>query len=160
MKTAVVLTVAVLANSLGTVCLSKGMKQFEDVESLRGGELVRAAFQGITNPWVLVGVVLLAGFLACYMAALSWADLSFVLPATAPGYILTVFFSSIFLNETISPARWAGTLLIVAGTWLVARTYSSRTESEQIGMAQRAPQGFGKISADPRTRVAGENRID
>ena len=130
MKTTVVLTAEVLANSLGTVCLSKGMKQFPDIDGLRGGELVQAVLHGIANPWVLVGVVLLAGFLACYMAALSWADLSFVLPATAPGYILTVFFSSIFLNETISPARWAGTLLIVAGTWLVARTYSSRTAPE------------------------------
>ena len=130
MKTAVVLTVAVLANSLGTVCLSKGMKQFENVDGLRGGELVQVIFYGIANPWVLVGVVLLAVFLASYMAALSWADLSFVLPATAPGYILTVFFSSIFLSETISPTRWAGTLLIVAGTWLVARTYSSRTAPE------------------------------
>ncbi len=130
MKTAVVLTVAVLANSLGTVCLSKGMKQFGDVDGLRGGELVQAIFYGVANPWVLVGVVLLAVFLACYMAALSWADLSFVLPATAPGYILTVFFSSIFLSETISPVRWAGTLLIVAGAWLVARTYSSRTAPE------------------------------
>jgi len=130
MKTAVVLTVAVLANSLGTVCLSKGMKQFENVDGLRGGELVQVIFYGIANPWVLVGVVLLAVFLASYMAALSWADLSFVLPATAPGYILTVFFSSIFLSETISPTRWAGTLLIVAGTWLVARTYASRTAPE------------------------------
>ncbi len=130
MKTAVVLTVAVLANSLGTVCLSKGMKQFENVDGLRGGELVQVIFYGIANPWVLFGVVLLAVFLASYMAALSWADLSFVLPATAPGYILTVFFSSIFLSETISPTRWAGTLLIVAGTWLVARTYASRTAPE------------------------------
>jgi len=128
MKTPVVLSVAVVANSVGSVCLSKGMKAFPVLATTGPAWLLDAAGQVLSNPWIILGVFLLIIFLACYMAALSWADLSFVLPATAPGYILTAILARIFLQEDISPLRWAGTVLIVVGTWLVARTYSPQTE--------------------------------
>ena len=70
------------------------------------------------------GVILLIIFLSAYMTALSWADLSFVLPATAPAYILTVFLAKVYLQETVTPARWAGTTLIIVGTCLVARSFA------------------------------------
>ena len=124
MKTAVVLSVAVVANSVGSVCLARGMKSFPALDAAGAAWLFQAAAQVLSNPWIILGVFLLIIFLAAYMAALSWADLSFVLPATAPGYILTAILSRIFLQEDISPLRWAGTILIVAGTWLVARTYT------------------------------------
>ncbi|MGH9782891.1 MAG: EamA family transporter [Terriglobia bacterium] len=125
MKTPVVLSVAVVANSVGSVCLARGMKTFEAPEAAGAAWLLQAAAQVVSNPWIILGVFLLIIFLASYMAALSWADLSFVLPATAPGYILTAILARIFLQEEISPLRWAGTVLIVTGTWLVARTYSA-----------------------------------
>ena len=125
MKTPVVLSVAVLANSLGSVCLGKGMKNFQAPGTAGVGWLLEAAAQVLFNPWIILGILLLFVFLGAYLSALSWSDLSFVLPATAPGYILTAIFSRIFLHEEISPTRWAGTALIVAGTWLVARTHSA-----------------------------------
>ncbi|HEY2982308.1 MAG TPA: EamA family transporter [Anaerolineales bacterium] len=125
MKTAAVLTVAVVANSLGNVCLSKGMRGFA-AEAGGGAWAISIVRHAVTDPWVIVGVLLLVIFLSCYLMALSWADLSFVLPATAPAYILTAIFSKVFLNEVISAPRWAGTFLIVAGTCLVARTYTPR----------------------------------
>ena len=141
MKTPVVLSVAVVANSVGSVCLSKGMKTFRAPEAEGVAWLLQAAGQVLSNPWVIVGVFLLIVFLACYMAALSWADLRFVLPATAPGYILTAILARIFLQEEISPLRWAGTVLIVTGTWLVARTYAVpravRAEAEESAELSR-----------------------
>jgi len=127
MKTAVVLTIAVLANSLGNVFLSKGMQGF-DADVSAAGWLPQAARHVFTNPWMIAGVLLLIVFLSAYLTALSWADLSYVLPATAPAYILTAVLAVIFLKETISPVRWAGTLLIMAGTFLVARTQPSTSQ--------------------------------
>ena len=124
MKPPVVLSVAVVANSVGSVCLARGMKTFPALDSTGAAWLFDAAALVLSNPWIIVGILLLIIFLSAYMAALSWADLSFVLPATAPGYVLTAILSRVFLEEQISPLRWAGTILIVAGTWLVARTYS------------------------------------
>ena len=124
--TGLVLSVAVVANSVGSVFLSKGMKQFNGDGAAGAAWLLDFSWHAATSPWVVFGVLLLVVFLVSYLAALSQADLSFVLPATAPAYILTAGLSSVFLNETITPSRWAGTFLIVLGTCLVARTLHSR----------------------------------
>jgi uncharacterized membrane protein len=124
MKTAVALAVAIVANSLGNLCLSKGMKQYGNGEPLSGAWLIETGYHVVSNGWLILGVLLLLVFLAAYLTALSWADLSFVLPATAPAYLLTSAMSKFFLHETVSPVRWVGTLLIVTGTSLVARTYT------------------------------------
>lgn len=133
MKTPVVLSVAILANSIGSVCLARGMKTFPALDAAGLDWLLQSAALVLSNPWIITGILLLITFLAAYMAALSWADLSFVLPATAPGYILTAILSRFFLQEEISPLRWAGTILIVVGTWLVARTYSPGSEASTAG---------------------------
>jgi uncharacterized membrane protein len=56
------------------------------------------------------------------IALLSLADLSFVLPVTALGYVIAVFLGKVFLHETVSHQRWLGTLLIFAGAALVGST--------------------------------------
>jgi hypothetical protein len=58
---------------------------------------------------------------ASYLTALSWADLTFVLPATAFGNIIVAFLSRFWLHETISPSRWAGIALITLGVGFVAQ---------------------------------------
>jgi drug/metabolite transporter (DMT)-like permease len=71
---------------------------------------------------VWVGTLLLIVFFALFSAALSWADLSFVLPATAFGYVLNVAAGYYFLNETVSPRRWAGAVIITLGVLFVSRS--------------------------------------
>lgn len=56
------------------------------------------------------------------MALLSWADLSYVLPVTSVGYVLVALAGRFVFGETIGPARWAGTLCIIAGMILVGGT--------------------------------------
>jgi drug/metabolite transporter (DMT)-like permease len=74
------------------------------------------------NPWVVGGIVCLLGFFASYLTALSWADLTFVLPSTAFGYVVVVLLAKFWLHEpgASSPYRWAGILLIVCGVGFVA----------------------------------------
>ena len=79
-----------------------------------------------------VGIALLIVWLLSRMALLSWADLSYVLPLTAIGYIITAVMGRVVLNEQISASRWSGTVLIVAGTALVGMT-DSRTSLEEAG---------------------------
>ena len=135
MRLAVVLTVAIVANSLGNLFLSTGMKQYGASPPLGGPWLLQTAVRVVTNSWLIAGVLLLLIFLGAYLTALSWADLSFVLPATAPAYLLTEGLSRFFLNETVSVTRWAGTVLIVVGTWLVSRTHASSAPSHAIPAA-------------------------
>jgi drug/metabolite transporter (DMT)-like permease len=123
MKTVVVLTIAILANSVGNIFLTLGMRDFNSEASSPVAWFAIASRHVLSDPWMIVGVLLLIVFLVSYMMALSWADLSFVLPATAPAYILTAFLAKIYLHESVTPGRWAGTLLIVAGTILVGRSF-------------------------------------
>ena len=125
MKTAVALTIAILANSVGNLLLSKGMQGFDIAAGSPVAWLRRAAAHTVSDPWMIGGVVLLIIFLSAYLTALSWADLSFVLPATAPAYILTEVLARIYLHEAVSLFRWGGTFMIVVGTCLVARSFGN-----------------------------------
>jgi len=144
MKIIVALAVAILANSFGNLCLDKGMQQYPD-GTMGVLWVIKTGFHVVSNPWMIAGVALLLVFLAAYLTALSWADLSFVLPATAPAYLLNAGISKFFLHEQISATRWAGTILIVMGTWLVARTYSASPTSRpslEEGVRHPARSGF------------------
>src|SRR5262249_14211666 len=109
MKTAVVLIIAILAQAVGNVFLTRGMKAVA-ATTTNGGESLtdtvaqslHVALRAMQSPEVLIGTVLLIVFFALYTAALSWADLSFVLPATAFGYVLNVAAGHYFLNEKVT----------------------------------------------------------
>jgi uncharacterized membrane protein len=71
---------------------------------------------------VAIGVALLIVWTLTHMALLSWADLSYVMPVTAMGYVVTAFAARVFLGESVSIARWIGIVLVTAGVTLVGRT--------------------------------------
>ena len=122
MKTAVVLLLAMLAQAGGDVCLSRGMRLVASANLLEESDIAGLIFLGLTSPAIWLGVGLLAVFFVLYAAALSWADLSFVLPATAFGYVLNVAGGYYFLHEAVTPARWAGSVCICLGVVCVSRS--------------------------------------
>ena len=81
----------------------------------------------------------LLGFFASYLTALSWADLTFVLPSTAFGYIVVAFLARFWLHEPITPYRWAGILLIVCGVGFVANGPSLTLHESQHPADEPAP---------------------
>jgi drug/metabolite transporter (DMT)-like permease len=107
----------ILFNAFGDVSLSYGMKKMGAIHAGRLTDAVAAVF----TPWVVVGILLLLGFFACYLSALSWADLSYVIPATALGYVLIAFLSEWLLGETVTLTRWAGIALVGGGVFVLAR---------------------------------------
>ncbi|MFN7995687.1 MAG: hypothetical protein U0Q18_18905 [Bryobacteraceae bacterium] len=113
----------ILSNLFGNFSLSWGLRQVGRLISLSPWAYVEALF----NPWVALGVSLLIVWLLSHMALLSWADLSYVLPVTSIGYVLSALAGRFFLHEDISNWRWAGILLIVIGVTLVARTAPHRS---------------------------------
>lgn len=76
----------------------------------------------LTNPWIVFGILLLIVWMVAQLSMFTWADLSYVLPVTASYYILTALLSRLFLDERISPTRWAGIVVISLGVMLVAET--------------------------------------
>ena len=74
------------------------------------------------NPFVALGIALLILVTLLRIALLSMADLSFIVPLTATGYIISTLLGKFFLHEQITVARWVGILLIFAGTVIVSST--------------------------------------
>src|ERR1035441_1470060 len=111
----ILLLVAVCA-PLGDSCLSRRMTKLPTISLDGPATLIGAVF----TPWIALGIALLIGFFASYLTALSWADLTYVLPATAFGNVIVELLSRFWLHETISYQRWFGVLLITVGVGFVA----------------------------------------
>jgi drug/metabolite transporter (DMT)-like permease len=128
LKTRVCLLIIIVANAVGNVLLSYGMHQVGSIASYSPLTLLRSSLRAASNPYVLIGVGFLIVFFLAHMIVLSWADLSYVLPMTAVGYILVTVLSWWWLSEQVRPLRWLGTIAIVAGVSLVGRTPHRTTE--------------------------------
>jgi len=102
--------VAVFA-AAGDSLISCGMKQTGAVSLAHLPSIIFA----VLNPSVALGVLFLLAFFAAYMMTLSWADLTYVLPATSVGYVLLALIAKFLLHEHVSPTRWIGILLISTG---------------------------------------------
>jgi drug/metabolite transporter (DMT)-like permease len=102
---------------LGDTCLSRGMTAMPAITLAHPATLVAAVF----TPWIAVGIAFLIGFFASYLTALSWADLTFVLPATAFGNMIVEILSRFWLHEAVSWQRWLGCILITVAVGFVAQ---------------------------------------
>ncbi len=122
-KTWICAAVVVLSNLFGNLFMKRGMP----AELASPLEYITVLFR----PWVALGVALLVLWMLSRMALLSWADLSYVLPVTSIGYVLIALAGKIVLNEAISPKRWAGIALIMAGVALVGGASPPRTSTGQ-----------------------------
>ena len=118
LKTYSVLLLFLALKAAGNSSMAWGMKQVPEKMSLDPALYLRA----MLNPFVALGIAALILALLTRMALLSLADLSFVLPVTAVGYVIAVFLGKVFLHEIVSHQRWLGTLLIFAGAALVGST--------------------------------------
>ena len=116
-KTALWAVISVVSNVAGNSALTYGMHMPGAL-----GNTPMALIGALFHPWVAAGVALLIVWTFAHMALLSWADLSYVMPVTAIGYVVTAFAGKFLLGEMVSPARWAGIVLITAGVTLVGRT--------------------------------------
>jgi drug/metabolite transporter (DMT)-like permease len=129
----------------GDSMLSHGMKQTGSISLHHLQGIILA----VLNPWVAVGIVLLLAFFASYMNALSWADLTYVLPATSLGYVLLALVAKFALHEQVSPLRWLGIALISGGVGFVAGgpALTSHGHSESPLLAKNARNGAPTVGS-------------
>lgn len=123
-----ILAMVAICAPLGDTCLSRGMTSLPPITLSHPASLVTAVF----TPWIASGIALLIGFFASYLTALSWADLTYVLPATAFGNVIVALLAKVWLHESISWQRWAGIVLITIGVGFVAQGPSLTQTPEAI----------------------------
>jgi drug/metabolite transporter (DMT)-like permease len=140
----------------GDSMLSHGMKQTGNISVNH----LQGVILAVLNPWVAIGILLLLAFFATYMTALSWADLTYVLPATSLGYVLLALVARFLLHEHVSPLRWLGIALITGGVGFIAGgpeltkhphvaqpVHEPRTAADSSLLAKDARNGAPQVGA-------------
>ncbi len=122
-ETIALLLLVILLKPFSNLFLAWGMRNFPRELSLNPLFYLRVLFE----PLVALGIVMQILWLLFRMKLLSLADLSFVLPVTAVGYVLTTVLGRIFLHEEVSTERWIAVALIFLGTALVGSERRSNT---------------------------------
>jgi len=126
-KTYLLILLMVIFGPLGNVLLGKGMKQIGATGASAGvfGQLSRI----LTSGSIWLGIASLITFFVAYMLVLSWADYSYVQPASAVAYGMVALLAHYMLREVVTPLRWAGVGLICLGVLVVGHTPPRTTES-------------------------------
>ena len=120
MKIWLALFVEVLSNSAGNIFLTKGMKQVGEINPRDPKQWMRFGRRAMANPMLGLGLFCMTLNFFLFIALLSWADLSFVVPVTATSYILSVIGAQYILKENVTPARLIGSIFIGIGVALLA----------------------------------------
>ena len=128
-KTYVLLALMVSFGSVGNVLLSHGMKKLGGLHKWSFEGILLLLVRALSSGTVWLGIAMLLLFFISYLLVLSWADFSYVSPASAVGYALVAVMGYLFLGEHVPLIRWLGIALICVGVILVGGTHPNTRES-------------------------------
>jgi uncharacterized membrane protein len=116
------IAVLVLGSTVGNVLMSKAMRHGGDLtEIYRRCGLMATVKSVLTNPVMLAAIGFMAVSFFTLLFALSWGDVSLVVPAAASlTFVSNALAAKIFLKETVDRRRWAAAVLICIGVALLA----------------------------------------
>src|SRR5271167_3873896 len=86
LKTYLMIAIMIIAGPLGNVLLAKGMKHDSDLAAWPPWALYHTALKIFASGSIWFGIASLIVFFIAYMLVLSWADYSFVQPASSLAY--------------------------------------------------------------------------
>jgi uncharacterized membrane protein len=129
-KTYLLICLMVIFGPLGNVFLGKGMKQLGTSSTGPALGAVDFIFHVITSGTIWLGIGSLLTFFVAYMLVLSWADYSYVQPASAAAYGMVALLGHFILREVVTPVRWVGVILICCGVLVVGHTSPRTTDLE------------------------------
>jgi|SRR5580704_14695007 uncharacterized membrane protein len=126
-KTYLLILLMVIFGPLGNVLLGKGMKQIGPV-NIRAAEALDLLSRVLTSGTIWLGIASLITFFVAYMLVLSWADYSYVQPASSVAYGMVALLAHFVLREVVTPMRWVGVVIICLGVVVVGQTPPRTTE--------------------------------
>jgi uncharacterized membrane protein len=125
-KTLVTVFVMVVCATTGDSLMKHGMTQIGPVSLTQAG-IIHGLSAAMSSGTIWLAILFLIGFMLSNMTVLSWADYSYVMPASAMGYAAVTLVGVVALGETVSPRRWLGVGLICVGVFLVGQTRPQTT---------------------------------
>ncbi len=135
-KTFLSILVMVIAGPLGNALLSKGMKHAGKLVIWPPSDALHTAFRVFGTGYIWLGVASLLTFFLANLLVLTWADYSFVLPASSIGYGVVALLGYFMLGEPVSPLRWLGIAIICLGVFVVGQTSPRSPEHNPVHLEQ------------------------
>ncbi len=133
MRTAIVLALVILPTAAGDLLLSKLMTHIGEVKLSSMGSLVRTGLRVVRNATFWLAILLFTVSFFSLLALFSWAPVSFVVPATALGYIVGTIAARFILHERVNLSRWAGVAFVSVGVFLLSEGERiSKTSSHSL----------------------------
>lgn len=128
LKTYIFLLFIVLFAPLGNVLLGKGMKTIGSARDWEPQQLIHILIQILTSGYIWLGIACLLAFFVAYMLVLTWADYSYVQPASSFSYLVVAVLGLLLLGEKVNLLRWTGIAVICVGVFIVGHTHPRTTE--------------------------------
>lgn len=118
-KTWLAIIMSSVSDASGDLLLALGMKKIGQVdEKMTLTSIAKLIFKVITNPMILSGIACQGIAFFSFISVLSWADISFVRPATALTYIISMTGAKFILKENIKEYKLLGIILIGLGVFI------------------------------------------
>jgi len=147
-KTYLLILMLIVFGPIGDLLVSKGMRAIGPAPGWAPTTLLHYGFQVFTSPIVWFGTVAMIGFFVSYSLVLSWADYSFVQPATALAYGIVALLGRYVLSETITPLRWLGIAVVCIGVLVIGYTPPRTTESRTAELRSSNPPDMRQPGID------------
>jgi uncharacterized membrane protein len=125
-KILLILIVAAIIESIGIAMIKGGLNEINGATEISASQIARVIRDGACNSKILLGTALEALFYGALLYMLSIRDVSFIWPLTSLGFIVTTLAAQFLLHERVSPARWAGVLLIAVGALLISYSVEAK----------------------------------
>jgi drug/metabolite transporter (DMT)-like permease len=84
----------------------------------------------LSNGWIWMGFAIIIIETLMWFAVLSKIDLSVAFPVASSSYIFILLISIFFLHEDVGLNRLVGTVLIILGIYLVARSSEDKSPED------------------------------
>ena len=128
LKTYLLISLMVVFGPLGNVLLGKAMRRIGTVQIATVSDALDVLGRILSSGTIWLGIASLITFFVAYMVVLSWADYSYVQPASSFSYAVVALLAHFLLREVVTPLRWVGVTIICLGVLVVGYTPPRTTE--------------------------------
>jgi drug/metabolite transporter (DMT)-like permease len=109
----------VLAGTGGEMAVGRAMKEIGEVTRFTPRAIFHVVLRSMRQPWMWVGLGMMALAFFSLLMLLSWENVSFAVPVTALSYVMAAFGAKFLLGERVCTSRWFGVLCVCIGVALV-----------------------------------------
>jgi hypothetical protein len=135
LKTYLLILMLVCFGPIGDLLMSKGMRRVGMAPSWSPSALLHYGAHVFSSPLIWFGTLAMIGFFISYSTVLSWADYSYVQPASALTYGIVALLGKYVLAEKVTPLRWTGIAVVCVGVVIIGhtspRTTAAASEKEE-----------------------------